>query len=335
MFPGRYHQTSIQTFNRICRSFCYSTMTKKPLQSITLISSPYHVGFRDRGVGAGPALIQSLGLLPLLKELSIPITEVEIEPVDDFEGEIGRSFEIIRRTSTLVSEAHNCNSFPIILSGNCSAAVGVAAGYTGSSKAAQEQEPLGCVWFDAHDDYNIPDTVMSGYFDSQPVAMLGGECWRGLLGTIPGHIPMDLKHKFVNVGMRDVNELERQRVLQAGFDVVWGDEQNKPDFGQLLHAVLEKKSKSATTASPTMVHFDVDSLDISLGKANQFAAPGGLLEADVHACFDAIVQNARPVSLTVASLDPAGEGADRIAAIAVRGVHHLLASLVSKGVFGK
>lgn len=300
-------------------------MPQTPLRSITVISSSYHVGFRNRGVGAGPAFIRSLGLIPALKDLGVPVKEVEIEPVDDFEGEIGRSFELIRRTSTLVSEAHNSNSFPIILSGNCSASVGVAAGYNRSSRAFQAGGKLGCVWFDAHDDFNTPDTVMSGYFDSQPIAMLAGECWKGLLGTVPGHEPMDLQEKLVHVGMRDVNELERQRVLKAGFDVVWGDEQGRTEFAGRLRGFLDKKD-----LGPTMVHFDLDSLDISLGSVNKFSAPGGLFEEDLYNCFNAIVQRTRPVSLTVASFDPTGERAENIGGIAVRGIKNLVGSLVSR-----
>lgn len=74
--------------------------------------------------------------------------------------------------------------------------------------------------FDAHDDYNTPDTVMSGFFDSQPIAMLAGECWKSLPGTIPGHTPMNLRQKLVHVGMQDFNERKRRRVLFSGFDVV-------------------------------------------------------------------------------------------------------------------
>ena len=120
-------------------------MTQDPFQSITLISSPYHVGIHNRGVGAGPDFIRSLGVVQVLKDLGVTVNEVEIEPVDDFEGQTGRSFEVIRRTSTLVSKAQNSNSFPVILSGNCSAAVGVAAGYNRSQRSLRPGDKLSCV----------------------------------------------------------------------------------------------------------------------------------------------------------------------------------------------
>ncbi|KAI9163659.1 Arginase [Paramyrothecium foliicola] len=300
-------------------------MSRKVLQAVTVISSPYHVGFHNRGVGAGPNFIKSHGLLKSLRDLGVTVNEVEIEPVGEFEGEIGRSFELMRRVSTSVTEALDNGAFPLILSGNCSAAVGVAAGYTGSSHNLPERE-LGCVWFDAHDDYNNPDTVLSGYFDSQAIAMLGGECWKALLGTIPGHTAMSLREKLVHVGMRDVNDLERQRVLKAGFDVIWGKSEGRTNFAGELEQSLKGKD-----FGPTMLHLDVDSLDLSLGKANQFSAPGGLLEDDLRDCIDVVMQRTQPVSLTVASFDPFYHGAENIAAIAVRAITRLVSSLISAG----
>jgi arginase len=243
-------------------------------------------------------------------------------PVDEFEGEIGRSFELIRRTSKAVSQAHSNASFPIVLAGNCSATVGVAAGSIASPDILRG-EKLGCVWFDAHDDYNTPDTVMSGYFDSQCIAMLAGECWKGLLGTVPGHSPMNLRESLIHVGMRDVNDLERQRVLEAGFDVVWGNVEEKVDFAKSLGGRLNQKK-----LGPTMVHLDVDSLDVSLGKANQFAVPGGLFEKDLEGCLNAILKKTRPVSLTVASFDPSLDKSENLAAITIKAVTNFLKGLI-------
>lgn len=89
--------------------------------AITIILSPYHVGIRDHRVGNGPHRIRSLGITQALEELGAKVVLQEIGPVDEFEGEIGRSFELLRRISTAVSEAVTQNTFPLILSGNCMA----------------------------------------------------------------------------------------------------------------------------------------------------------------------------------------------------------------------
>ena len=64
--------------------------------AITIIVCPYHVGLYDHRVGGGPHRILFHGLADKLERLA-PISFVNIGPVDEFEGEIGRTFEIIRR----------------------------------------------------------------------------------------------------------------------------------------------------------------------------------------------------------------------------------------------
>jgi arginase len=288
---------------------------------ISLIFSPYHVGIRDHGPGAGPTFLRSRGLVEALRETHVTVRELEIEPVDDFEGDIGRSFELFRRTSKLVAQERDRGSFPIVLSGNCSASVGVAAGLSAGTEV-----DLGCVWFDAHDDFNTPETVMSGYFDSMPIAMLMGQCWKGLLATVPGHRTLSME-KLVHVGMRDVTAAERMRVNEAGFDVIWGRTDERVDFTEQLGQILGRKRLGAT-----MVHLDLDCLDASLGKVNKFSAPVGLLEEDLKGCLQKTVALTEPVSLTVASFDPSFDGADRIADTAIRVVKAFVAALVSKGL---
>jgi arginase len=317
-----------------------STIT--PLTSVTIISVPYHVGLRASPihrsrVSEGPDYIKSAGLVSRLRESGIPVHEVEIAPVaDDFEGEIGRTFELLRRVSLAVTAARNQDSFPIVLAGNCCTSVGAAAGLWGSNslKGANE-DALGCVWFDAHDDYNVPDSVVSGYFDSQGIAMMAGECWKALLETVPGFRPMRLQ-RVVHCGMRDVNELEQNRVERSDMAVVWGGDRKGEAFANGLgHGLLERFGPGVDAA--TLVHVDLDVLDGTLGKANQFATPpGGLLQEDVAGCMAAISESTIPVALTIASFDPfcdGDEAARRLAGVAIDIAERLLNGLKSRGLF--
>lgn len=294
-------------------------MSRQAFKSISLIISPFHCGARATGPGAGPLFLQSRGLVPVLKEFGLPVREFEIEAVDELDGELAKSFEIIRRTSKLVSQARQNESFPIVLSGNCSGAVGVAAGLSWKDIAGKD---LGCVWFDAHDDFHTPDTITSGYGDSMPIAIMAGLCYKKLLQSVPGHQPIDLNN-LVHVGMRDVTEEEKQRVVDAGFDIIWGSTEQKVDFESGLDKFLEKKS-----LKDTMVHVDLDSLDASIGMANKMATFGGLLEDDLTKCLESVVKYTNPVSLTLASFDPGYEGADKIADVGIKGVAVFLKALL-------
>lgn len=301
-------------------------MARPTFRSITLISSPYHVGIPGVGVAHGPDYLKQDGILESLQQVGIPVNEVELASVEnDFSGDIARSFELIRRTSEHVREAHEEQSFPIVLAGNCSASVGVAAGL--SHAVEQLGEELACVWFDAHDDFNTPDSLTSGYFDSMPIAMMAGQCFRAMVRSVPGFEPFDLR-RLVHVGMRDVNEVERGRVEQAELSVVWGSTEKLVDFEGGLAAYLGEKGLER---QPTLVHVDVDCLDTSIGRANQFAAPGGLLGDDLTGCLSRAASTTTPMALTIASFDPRFEGAEKLSGAVIEAVVAFLESLRDLG----
>ncbi|KAF9765906.1 hypothetical protein IL306_001737 [Fusarium sp. DS 682] len=305
-------------------------MSSPSFRSITLILSPYHVGIANMAVGRGPTYLQNRGIIDVIRKKGFPVHEVIVPSVeDDLDDEITRSFELIRRTSKLVRSAQETCSFPIILAGNCSASVGVAAGL--SHAVSQLGKELGCVWFDAHDDFNTPDTMASGYFDSMPIAMMSGLGFKTLLSSVPGFKMMNLE-KLVHVGMRDVSDIERHHVEEAGLSVVWGDESTKVHFEAELSKFLDEKG---TELQPTLVHLDADCLDTSIGWANRFAAPGGLLKEDMLGCLQTTVAKSIPLALTVASFDPGFEGADNIADAVIVSVSAFVDSLKSKGILDR
>ncbi|KAM0349796.1 hypothetical protein ACHAPU_003629 [Fusarium lateritium] len=279
-------------------------------KSITVISSPFHLGIRDVAVGGGPTALLKAGLVDAIRRQGVTVNQVELEPVDEFDGDISRLFELLRRTSKTVAQAIREGSFPIMLAGNCSTTVGVQAGIA----AALDKVPA-CVWFDAHDDFNTPDVLTSGYLDSMGVAI------------IPGFKALDLKRDLVHCGMRDVTDLERSRVEEADFPVIWGDTNKHVDFEAELCKVFEEKR-----LGETMVHLDLDVLDVSIGNVNKFSAAGGLLEEDLIKCLRMISGKTKPVSLTIASFDPSFDEHGKIPPVVIRGVVCFVQSMISQGI---
>lgn len=286
------------------------------LKSISIISAPFHCGIAGVGPGRGPLALQKIA--STLQRHNLPIRSHAI--TDDFttyDGETARIFAVCQRISQLVAEARAQSSFPIVLAGNCNAAVGVWAGLAAATAS-------GCVWFDAHDDFHTPETLASGYGDSMAVAMMAGWCYQRMLRSVEGFAPLDLG-RLVHVGMRDVTEEERHLVTDAGFDIVWGSEENKVDFAGELDGLLERKK-----LEQTMVHVDLDCLDASVGKASKLASYGGLLEDDLAKCLDNVVKHTEPVSLTLASYDPEYDTDGTVAEAAVGCVDAFIQQLLSQ-----
>ena len=284
-------------------------------KSFDLIAAPYHTGIRNHRVGAGPSRILGNGLLDRLNSLNYASTSNQIDPVDDFEGEIGRSFEIIRRIATKVSDAAKRGSFPIVLAGNCNAEVGVAAGMNGSGQAYE------LIWFDAHSDLDSPDEATSGYFDGMGVSMLTGESWRALMATVPGYKPVPLD-KVIYCGVRDLSDGQTMKLEKSTARVIYGSTTQQVYYADRLRELLDRTSESSC-----LVHIDLDCLDTSIGLANEYAAPGGLAENDLLECLDVIFAKRRPIALTVASFNPDLKGGERIAEVAMNAIVHFVSKM--------
>lgn len=155
--------------------------------------------------------------------------------------------------------------------------------------------------------------------------MMAGQCWKALLHTIPGHRPMKL-NRFIHVGLRDLNDLERSRVEEAGYPVLWGSPDKKVDFATDLAKIV---SNDKAQYSPAMVHVDLDVLDASVGQVNKFKpAPGGLSANDLADCLRLLPEKLKPASLTVASYDPGFDVEGRVSEVARRAIGDFVRSLV-------
>ncbi|WZH48365.1 uncharacterized protein QYS62_009539 [Fusarium acuminatum] len=292
--------------------------------SITIIISPYHVGAYDHRVGGGPLRILSHGIARDLGKLA-PVSFINIGPVDEFEGEIGKTFEILRRISNAVATAVKNSSFPLILSGNCYASTATLAGLNQQNLGKTGSKPA-ALWLDAHDDLDTPSTHENGYLDAMAASMMTGTSWHKLMETVPGHEPLDVK-QVVWCGLRDCSETQLKTIKEAGVDVVWGNTAEKVDFTASLTAVLDRRED----IKDAHIHLDLDVLDESLGRVNDFPSPGGFFPEDLMGLMQMIPQKVNPTSLVVCSFDPRLEGGDTVATLACQATCRLIKGLKEKG----
>lgn len=273
------------------------------LNGIYIIVAPFHAGVRSSRVGKGPHHLLDAGMAEALRQVGASIRIIDIGSFDDAEGEIGRSFEVMRRIAIEVAATIRASRFPLVLAGNCNASVGTYAGIDDAS--------AGVVWFDAHPDFNTPDEATGGYFDGMGVAILAGQCWHRLAATVPGFRPLNLS-RLIYCGIRDFEPGQREKTELHRIRAIYGSTRRAMNFASALDTEL------ADLSGPVMVHLDLDSLDTSVGQANEYAAPGGLSAADLVACMVRVKAHVTPVALTIASFNPDLPGSDKVAAAAIR-----------------
>lgn len=249
---------------------------------------PYDSGYKGLRMGAGPSrFIETLG-----------VQAEEIAPASEWRAEIKTTFELYRALADRVHEAVQLGDFPVVFSGNCGAAIGAAAGIG--------TEDLAILWFDAHGDYNTPDTTDTGYLDGMGMAILAGRCWKAIAGTIPRFAPI-ASRRMVHVGARDYSPGEREALLND----VWLVEPlnlRETTIAPIFDAVR-------ADASRILVHIDVDVLDPRFGRANHYAVDGGLSPDDVLRVIELAAKRFTIAGLVIASYDPSYDPEGRIADI--------------------
>ena len=240
-------------------------------------------------MGAGPQYLAQNGLTQVLQNAGFELLVETIEANDPFLTEIDTAFQLNRKLANKVREAHERGDFPLVLSGNCNSALGAIAGLA-------ETRP-GMVWFDAHGDFNTPETTESTFFDGMGLAIAAGYCWRKLAATIPGFRPTPPTH-IVHVGGRDFDSLEAELLAQSGVNII-SSEQMRRDAKGVVSSILNSLGNRFQTV---YVHIDLDVLDPATTPANSYAGrvPDGLTAEQVQTAIKLIseqFQIAAPGSL--------------------------------------
>lgn len=259
---------------------------------IQIIQVPYYCGHRDLKQGRGPSRFIDRGLGLILEEQghTVPLESIEIG--DKFQTEMQSAMVINRLLAGRVADAIQHERLPLVLAGNCYHCLGSLAGIHNHRK--------GIVWFDAHGDFNTPETTTSGYLDGMPLAMSTGRCWNTLLETIPGFSPVRGSNTVL-VGANVLDDLEKKALGQSDLVVIDTNEGQKSGYLERLEAALiELKAK----VDGVYVHLDMDALDTGKSSANPLDPPGGL-NVDQFETALSLINTHLPVwACNIASYDP-------------------------------
>src|SRR5258705_6309805 len=275
---------------------------------------PYDSGLREVRMGAGPERLVAAGLLDGLaaRNSSVAI-ERFASARGDAPGEVSSAFEIQRWLAGRVSACRQAGAFPLVLAGNCMVSVGAFAGLRSRSRRV----PIVC-WFDAHADFNTPETTASGFLDGMALATLTGHCWTNLTRSVPDFRPAP-ESSVLMFGTRVLDPLER-KALNAS-DIRWpATAHDAARNAETLRAMRKR-------AGEVYLHIDLDVLDETEGRANSFACGGGLSRAQLLEQVLVIGSNFHIGAAAITAYDPACDPDQRIPPIGREIVEALVQSL--------
>jgi arginase len=283
------------------------------MAEVELVVVPYDSGHRDVRMGRGPGRLLDLGLVDVLVRDGHHVTVRPVESDTDPGAEIAVAFELARAIAQTVRDARGAGRFPMVLAGNCFAAVGAVSGL--------EPERAGVLWLDAHGDLNTPDTTRSGSLDGMALAALSGRCWRGMSAGVPGFVPLP-DHRLALVGARDLDPPEEAMAAALGIRRVRSSDLVRLGAVGAISPLIQSMGR---LVDEFYVHVDLDVLDPDVAPANQYAAPGGLQLHDVTTLLDLAARSRGIAGASLTAYDPAFDHDGRAGAAAVEIVRAIAA----------
>jgi arginase len=278
---------------------------------IQIVAVPYDSGQRGRRMGAGPEQLLARGLEQSLRDAGHDVRTQIIELPEGWHAEIQTAFSLMRSLAEAVRDSRTMGRFPLILAGNCNTAVGTLAGLNCRT---------GVLWFDAHGDFNTPETSAGGFLDGMALAIVAGRCWRELARAVPGFRPIPEDRVYL-LGARDLDPLERQELEKSDVTVC--------PPAEVLPAVTAAIGDLSGKVDGLYLHIDLDVLDPSVGRVNQYSAAGGLSLAQLERAVAATGEALPITAATLSAYDPWYDKDGRICAAALR-----LAGTISQAAGG-
>lgn len=295
--------------------------------NVTIIGAPMDLGAGRRGVDMGPSAIRHAGLHEMLRRIGHEVTDVGdidtpvVESIVVREQSLRFIDEILEscgQLAGLVEDAARRGSVPLVLGGDHSVAMGTMAGL------CRVASRLGVLYFDAHGDFNTPDTSPSGNIHGMPLAVACGLGDERLL-SLSTRRPMLEREDAALVGIRDVDIEESRLIKSSGprsFTVRDVDERG-------MKRVMEESIALATRETDWVhVSFDMDVLDPSHAPGTGTPVEGGLTLREAHLAMEMLADSGKVRSVEVVETNPILDTGNRTARLAAG----LIASCLGKRI---
>jgi len=300
------------------------------MRPLSVIGVPLDLGGGRRGVDMGPSAVRVADLNGRLAALgysvedigNIPVTIPETQHVGDTHSKFLK--EIVQVCNHLAQLVENCvaqGRFPLILGGDHSIAIGTLAGV--SKHFRGQHQNVGLIWFDAHSDFNTPETSPTGNIHGMPLASVVGigpvELTR-LYGIIPKVQPQNA----VLVGVRDVDFREKELLASSPVRVITMRDIDEKGMRSAMEEAI--KSASQQTAG-FVVSCDMDFIDPAYAPGVGTPVKGGASYREAHLAMEMIADSNRMLALELVEVNPV---LDHMNATANLGVELVLSALGKK-----
>src|SRR6478752_7029378 len=225
----------------------------------------------------------------------IPETKALGDPHKKYIREIAKVCEKLYKTSLAALEK---GDFPLVLGGDHSLASGSVAATADFLR--RHAQPLGLIWVDAHGDMNTPATSSSGNVHGMPLAaLLGPEPPE--LARIGGFSPKVTADRTVLIGIRNLDEREKERIRESGVSVFTMKDIDRAGIAATVEQAIAIAGKGA---GGIHVSFDLDVCDPSIAPGVGTPVKGGFNYREAHMFMEMVADSGLLRALDLVEVNP-------------------------------
>jgi len=286
------------------------------MKKLSIIGMPMDLGQMRRGVDMGPSAIRYAGINERLSKLfddvhdqgdiAIGRPEVEVDP----ESNLRNLHLIAEKTQSLaeaVDKAIEANTFPLVLGGDHSIAIGTLAG------VSKHYKNLGVIWYDAHGDLNTAETSPTGNIHGMPLAVSLG-LGHPLLTNVGGYSPKVKPENIVIIGARSLDEGERSLIKEKGIKVYTMHEIDRLGMTKVMEesiAYLKERTDGVHLS------LDLDGLDPHDAPGVGTPVIGGISYRESHLAMEMLAESQLITSAEFVEVNPILDDKNKTATVAV------------------
>lgn len=275
------------------------------------------LGQMRRGVDMGPSAIRYAGAVERLEKIGHTVIDkgdiqIDHSKKDEKANTSLRNLEVVVRANTELAQiVHKVvaeGSFPLILGGDHSIAIGTLAGISDHYKN------LGVIWFDAHADMNTSETSPSGNIHGMPLAISLGYGHERLI-NIRNYAPKVKSKNIVIIGARSIDEGEKEFIRKKGIKVYTMHEIDRLGMTCVIQdAIIHLKDQNVDGVHLSL---DLDGIDPIYTPGVGTPVPGGITYRESHLAMEMLQESGLITSAEFVEVNPILDERNKTADVAV------------------
>ncbi|VEF49861.1 arginase [Bacillus freudenreichii] len=285
-------------------------------KKLSIIGMPMDLGQMRRGVDMGPSAMRYADAVKRLERIGYEVEDMGDIHVDyiDEERNVQPSLRNLKAITKAASRLAGCvdsiikkGSFPLVLGGDHSIAIGTLAG------AAQNYDNLGVIWYDAHGDLNTDETSPTGNIHGMPLAASLGFGHSQLTG-VGGFHPKVKPENVVIIGARDLDQGERDLIKEHSIKVYTMHEIDRLGMTKVMEETIDYLKEKTDGVHLSL---DLDGLDPHDAPGVGTPVLGGISYRESHLAMEMLAESEIITSAEFVEVNPILDEKNKTAEVAV------------------